>query len=240
MKCILSFFLLSFTLNVFAQNGYYEHFFLDCFEGVKIRQDSFIYSFRCGLTGADVPGFIAKKGDTLIMNSNVQPKYSVDKFHKSEIDPDSFVVEVIYPLFILGPGFRYIKGEKVRDIDYSDIHQVRLDNSSKSSSQKYFFSSKSIKKGERFNLIIYGTNFFIEIDPKSNKSNYFLINLSEFPEVFDYEFFTNRKAIILEGDLVFLDEDDKLEKSHFLIRRRHKLIMSKWQKVKRFKLKIEN
>ena len=92
-----------------------------------------------------------------------------------------------------------------------------------------------LKQYDKFHFIIYRTNLRIQFDWRNQNVNKYSISFIELPEVVDYEFFTNQKAVFSGDNLILLNNRDKPIEDYYIIRTKKNVKISKRKRVKKYK-----
>lgn len=223
------------SFNLVAQIDTYLFSELDSYESFKLKKDSFRYEHSIGLIHEIVEGTISRFGDTLILNSNIQPNYTVNASYSDEVGSDKILFEVKNVEFSHSYGFRIHKERRYHDLDFlNDKNLIEIPDTITNNS-KFIIPRKSLNRIDKFSFILYRTNLRIYFDWRNKKINKYTISFIDLPEVLDYEFFTNKKAIVSSNSLVLLDNCDKPEEDYYIVRKRNKIVLSKKKRVKKYR-----
>lgn len=234
MKTILIIILMLTALRTYSQEAKYEFSELDSYESFLIRSDSFVYRHSWHLINGVVFGNIKYLNDTLILNSNIQPIYTLNKTFDSLMNNDIKAITVKNVNFPNQYGLRVHRGDNYHDINLQESSLITIDYDSIKNSSTYYITSKRLSEREKLYVILYRTNLTIAIDWKNSEINKFEIEFHDLPDVVDYEFFTNKKAVINQGSLILLDQEGKAETTHYFVKTKKKIRLSKKKKVKEY------
>lgn len=237
MKTILIIILILTTLKAYSQEAEYEYHDYNSgwYESFLIKSDSFVYNKSCHLINVVVFGTIKYLNDTLIFNSNIQPVYTFNKTFDSLMNNDKIAITVKNVNFPYLYGLRVYKGENYHDINLRDSSIITIEYDSTGNFSTYYFTSKKLSGREKLYFILYRTNLEIALDWKNSEINKFKIEIHDLPNVLDYEFFTNKKAVLNQGSLILLDKEGKAETTYFTVKTKQKIKVSKKKKVKEYK-----
>jgi len=222
---------------MYSQIGTYKFIELDNYESFELRKDSFVYEHSIGLCHGIIHGTISTFNDTIILNSDIQPDYTVNASYNDEIGKHKILFEVNNIKFPQSHGFRVYKGKDYDDLDFINDENLSIQYDTTGLNSIFIIPRKSLKKYERLNFILYRSNLRIQFDWRNVKVNKYTISFNDLPETLDYEFFTNKKAILTNQGLILLDKDNNQEKHYYVIIRKRKRIvkMSKRKRVKIYK-----
>lgn len=235
MERIVAIILILTAFKAYSQEGKYEYSDFDCSESFLIKTDSFIYKHSCGLMFGEISGTIKYANDTLLLNSNIQPSYTMEETFDRTSNSDAIVVAIKNVGFPNSYGFRVLKGDNYYDLNLQDSSLVTITHNKIDGTSTYSFTSKLFSRKEKLCFILYRTNLRIELDWKNKSKNEFEIEFKDLPDLIDYHFFTNQKAIINQDNLILLDKEGNPEKTKYTIRTKKKIKVSKKKKVKKYK-----
>lgn len=235
MRKILIIILILTTFKTYSQEDKYEYSDFDCSESFLIKSDSFVYKHSCGLIFSEVYGTIKYVYDTLLLNSNIQPSFTLNKTFDSLVNNDIIAITIKNVDFPNQYGLRAHKGEDYYDLNLQDRSLITVEYDTIENSSTYYFTSKLLSRREKLCFILYRTNLRIDIDWKNSEINKFEIEFNDLPDLIDYHFFTNKKAVINQGNLILLSKEGKAETTHYMVKRNKKIKVNKKKKVKRFK-----
>ncbi|MGV6861336.1 MAG: hypothetical protein ACWA41_06165 [Putridiphycobacter sp.] len=235
MKRILTIILILIAVKAYNQQSKYEYFDFDCSESFLIKTDSFIYKHSCGLMYGVVSGTVNYANDTLLLNSDIQPTYNLIETFDSTLNKGVIVVTIKNLGFPNSYGFRVFKGDDYYDLNLQDNSLVTITQNKQDSTSTFSFNSKLLSRKEKLCFVLYRTNLRIELKWKNMGKNKFELEFKNFPDVIDYHFFTNQKAIIDKGNLILLDKNGNPEKTKYTISTKKKIKISKKKKVKKYK-----
>ena len=222
-------------VNLYCQVGTYKFIELEKYESFEIRKDSFKYEHSIGLCHGIVLGTISKSNDTLILNSQIQPEYKIGTSYDDELGKDFVLFEVKGVEFPNGFGFRGYKGEKDEDLNFRDNEKLLEVYNGSDESAIFTIPRNQLKQYDKFHFIIYRTNLRIQFDWRNQNVNKYSISFIELPEVVDYEFFTNQKAVFSGDNLILLNNRDKPIEDYYIIRTKKNVKISKRKRVKKYK-----
>lgn len=183
----------------------------------------------------EISGTVKFANDTLLLNSNIQPSYKLTETFDSALNTGAIVVTIKNVGFPNSYGFRVLKGDDYYDLNLHESSLIPISHNKIESTTTYSFTSKFLSRKENICFILYRTNLRIELDWKNKSKNKFEIEFKDLPDLIDYHFFTNQKAIINQGNLILLDEEGNPEKTKYTIRTKKKIKVSKKKKVKKYK-----
>ena len=213
--------LILYALKGQCQEVVYTYSGIDCPESFFIQPNSFVYNYYCGLSFGESSGSVHYSNDTLILNSKIQPSYKLTRSIGPQTGNDSIFIIVKNLNFPNQIGIRLTKGKYDYDLDFQDSNVISVSYDNLQNSTKYAFSSKIIKRKEKLQLIQYRTNLLIHLNNKNEQGNQYHIEFQDLPDLTGYHFFTNKKAVIIKGNLILLDQEDKPEKTwHPIISKR--------------------
>ena len=235
IKRIVTFILFLTAFKAYSQEGKYEYSNFACSESFFIKSDSFVYKHSCGLTFGRILGTIKYANDTLLLNSNIQPSYTLEETFDRTSNSDTMVVTIKNVGYLRRYGFRVFKGDDYYDLNLQDSSLIAIKNNKLDSTLSYSFTSKFLSRKEKLCLILYRTNLEIVLDWKNKSKNKFEIEFKDLPDILDYHFFTNQRAIINQNNLILLDKEGNPEKSKYTIGTKKKIRFSKKKKMKKYK-----
>ena len=236
-----------FFLHIFNVNGQISGF---CYEhsdpllyGVSDRiiflDSTFEYEFIEGLASGIVKGKYSLSGDTILITSEYQAdNYKLEKvndlrqFYQQNVSlrirqiEHSQVIDVKY--LDLNDVIQTIKG---KTISHSKVNQL---NDEIDTVIIEFNIPLAVKQLDKIDVIIWRKNTHIII-PLETKFNAYLLDLTKYPSELDYRFFNNKKAMIIDSNLNFLNEKNLPEKDYFLVKTRKAITISKRKKIKKIK-----
>ncbi|KAA3639912.1 MAG: hypothetical protein DWQ02_02855 [Bacteroidetes bacterium] len=236
MKNLLLIILTFLTISkTYSQEGYYEYSDLGCYESFEIKPDSFVYQLRCGLMFNIVTGTVQNVNDTLILNSDIQPSFSLQETFDSSLKNDTIVVVFKHVDFLFFYGLRVVKNEQYYDLDLQDRSVIRMEHDSIENSISFYLSTNLFSRREKLFFMLYRTNLKIELNWQLKDINRFEIDVNALPGIVDYHFFTNKRAVIEKRNLIILDDEGKPEKTNYSVKTRKRIKMSKKKKVKKYR-----
>jgi hypothetical protein len=235
MRRILIIILILTAFKTYSQEGKYEYSDFDCYESFLIKSDSFVYKHSCGLMFGVISGTIKYVNDTLFLNSNIQPSFTLTKTFDSLVNNDIIAITIKNVDFPNHYGLRVNKGEDYYDLNLQDSSLITVDYDRIEKSSTYYLTSKLLSRREKLCFILYRTNLRIEIEWKNSEINKFEIEFNDLPDLIDYHFFTNKKAVINQGNLILLDKEGIAETTRYMVKTKKKIKVSKKKKVKKFK-----
>jgi hypothetical protein len=205
---------------------YYDSLAYDGYESFVLNKGRFIYQFSSGLSGGKTEGAISVVNDTLILNSDLQPfqeitesfnenlgEYFCVNVHNANYRADSLGSWLPYNI-----GFRLSTGK--RDYDYIDLNlnqtdKVIIQNDSINDIRTYLFRYDLISRRRKLYFIVHRTNLKKELDIKANSMNLVDIVFNDLPDLMDYTFYTDQKAVFTDNGIVLI-QNGKLEQTHYL------------------------
>ncbi|MBS4061946.1 MAG: hypothetical protein KG029_16225 [Bacteroidetes bacterium] len=235
MNKILIILLILTAFRAYSQEGLYKYSDFDCSESFLIKSDSFVYKHSCGFIFGEISGTVKYVNDTLLLNSNIQPSFTLKETFDSTSNNDTIVVTIKNVDFPNHYGLRVIKGDDYYDLNLQDRNLIVVMYDNIENSSTYSFTSKILSRKENLCFILYRTNLEIEIDWKNSEINQFEIEFNDLPDLLDYHFFTNKKVVINQENLILLDKEGKVETTRYIVKTKKKIKVSKNKKVKNYK-----
>jgi len=235
MKSIFLLFLNFICINLYGQVGTYEFIELEKYESFELKKDSFKYEHSIGLCHGIILGTISKSNDTIILNSELQPKYKVNSTYDDKVGKDNIQFEVTGIDFPNYFGFRVCKGKEDHDLSFRDNEKLFEEIGDNDELITYTIPRSHLKQYDKFHFLIYRTNLRIQFDWRNKNVNKYSIDFIELPEIVDYEFFTNQKAVFNGDDLILLNRRDKPIEDYYIIRNKKSIKISKRKRVKKYK-----
>lgn len=240
MKKILFAILLIISSEGYAQNGKYEYFPIEGYEAFEIQKDTFTYFLYGGLIRSETKGVISVKEDSLILNSIIQPKYSLASKFDNSLNTDIFKVclnfntpEHLSPLFSY--GLRLQKNGQTEDLNLLDSNSIHRFIDTAINQTCYLINTEILTHWDEFYFIRYRTNLTIPLKWKNPNYNQFELEFTDSIYYLDYHFFTNQKAVIIKDELILIDKSGNPEKTRIVKRRNGKVRISKKEKTKIYK-----
>ncbi len=206
------------------------------YDKISFSDSTFKYEFIQGLINGTVNGSFQFSNDTLILNSEYKSNdYQIIKSYDSLIQSSFIQLQI-------------------KQLDYNNVIEVRsnVDDSNSIIEEKIIKKNNAkilvdfpdtviqlyeipilSSKNQEISVQIWRKNTTISI-PITTKFNSYLIDLTTYPNELDYRFFDRQHAVIQEGCLYFLDENNKPEKDYYPIQTRKGITMSKKKKIKKY------
>lgn len=235
MKIIISIILLFSCLPSFGQTEKYEYFPIEGYEAFEIKRDSFTYFSYSGLIRNRITGVISFREDTLVLNSSIQPEFSLESMHNKFLDSGFIKISLsTNSPFFFDYGLRLKKKDKTQEINLQDSGIITRKFDTSNHEISYIISTNTLEEWKDFYLIRYRTNLKIPLEWQNPNYNHFKLHFSDSAYYIDYHFFTNQKAIITNDKLILLDKTGQPEKVRTIRRRKQKIKISKKEKNKEY------
>ena len=207
----------------------------DVGEKIMFTDSTFKYEFMMGLLGGVVQGSYSILNDTVILNSNYQAdQYNLEKQYDSLFSNNEICLKI-----------KQIEHSQILEVSYLSIDDSltsvtgEIAHRTKFDSMSNFFGDTIINeyliprgemKTDVIEVNIWRKNTSIPINVDEVHNIYFL-NLTEYPNELDYRFFKDKKLVIRNSELIFLDKDNLPEKDYIPIMKRKGIKMSKKKKT---------
>jgi len=239
MKKILFAILLTSGLEGYAQNGKYIYFPFEGYEAFEIQEDTFTYFSYGGPIRSETKGVIRIKEDTLILNSTIQPMYSLESKLDKSLDADILKIcltvntpNSLFPLFSY--GLRLKKNDQIQDLNLLDSSSINRFFDTANNQTCYLITTEILNDWEELYFIRYRTNLRIPLNWENPNYNEFKLEFIDSIYYLDYHFFTNQKAVIIKDELILIDSSGHPEKTRIIKRRNGKVRISKKEKTKKY------
>lgn len=240
-KIFFIFILQSFTVLGQIKGACFEHFDPLSYgvgDQITFLDSTFEYKFVEGLVRGVVKGDYSTSGDTVTISSEFQEgDYTLNNFKSPKI-PDgtvrlqikqlehSQVVDVSY--LCIDDSMKFITGKTIRG-----SKEINLNNEPDTVIVEYIITLSDMKLDE-IDATIWRKNNKITIELEK-QNNFYVLDLTQYPNDLDYRFFNNKKLVIKKDKLYFLDELNNLEKDYYPIKTRKGITISKNKKIKEYK-----
>lgn len=233
MKIIVIFFLLFPFIRITQISGCFRYSDR-VYEEFNFIDSTFTYQRSAGLANASVNGKYREHNDTLILNSEFQPDdYKIYCFQDSIVLKNYICIQIkqIASFNVIDVQSK-IKGEEYLNFNGRIIYHSKKDIFSEEYDTiitEYLISRDSIR--DNLEVIIWRKGQTINLPIDSNRCN---IDLTNYPKWYDYVFFENQKAVLLDQSIILIDAHNKPIKTKYTIRKRKKITTSKKKKIKRY------